>query len=125
MVSDGRYIRGEEHFKSYAWDALSSHFEDRTHFDRFYQSLHPDTVKDEFLRVASFYLLLVKRGDWHLNIVGPNPVVDYLTNSLKLVALFSLIESLSSESYVDFYEWLIMADREASFPIADKRALLP
>jgi len=35
-----------------------------------------------------------------------NPVIDYITNSFKLVSLFSLIESLSSDRHQDFYEWL-------------------
>jgi hypothetical protein len=125
MVSDGRYIKSEGYFKCCAYEALSFHFADRARFDQFYLSLHPDAVKDEFLRVASLYLFLVKRGDWHVNIEGLGPVVDYLTNSFKLVALFSLVESLSAEKYVDFYEWLIMQDREGNFPIADRRALSP
>jgi hypothetical protein len=123
MVSDGRYIRSEGHFKRYAREALSSHFADKAHFDQFYQSLHPDAVKDEFLRVTSLYLFLVKRGDWYVNIQGSDRVVDYLTNSFKLVALVSLIESLSAEKYVDFYDWLTRQDQEESFPIPDKRAL--
>jgi hypothetical protein len=125
MVSDGRYIKSEGHFKCYACEALSSQFADRLDFNQFYLSLHPDAVKDEFLRVASLYLFLVKRGDWYVNIQGSDPVVDYLTNSFKLVALFSLVESLSAERHVDFYEWLTMQDRDGSFPIADKRALSP
>jgi len=123
MVSDGRYVRSEERFKCYACEALSSQFADRVLFDQFYSSLYPDALKDEFLRVASHYLFLVKRGDWYVNIRGPDQVVDYLTNSFKLVALFSLIESLSTEEYMDFYEWLTKKDREGSFPIANKQTL--
>lgn len=79
--------------------------------------------KDEFLRIASFYLLLVKCGDWHVDVEGSNPVIDYFTNSFKLVALFSLIESLSSVGHKDFYQWLCSEEAAAIFPVQDRAAL--
>jgi hypothetical protein len=64
----------------------------------------------------------VKEGDWHVRVKGSDPVVDYFTNSFKLVALFSLIESLSTERHQDFYEWL-GHEGPSLYPIRDKVAL--
>lgn len=62
MVSDGRYIADEPAFTRYAYIALKSHFQDRAAFNQFYASLPDAATKDEFLRVSSFYLFLVKQG---------------------------------------------------------------
>jgi len=102
--------------RGYAKSALSSQFRDASAFDAFYAAL-TDEQKDEFLRVGSSYLFLVKQGNWHVEVEGSNPVIDYFTNSFKLVSLFSLIESLSSEKHRDFYEWLGHVGEEI-FPIS-------
>lgn len=107
--------------REYATQAFQSQFADACAFDFFYESLE-DRAKDAFLRVASLYLFLVKEGDWHVRVKGSNPVIDYFTNSFKLVALFSLIESLSTEKYQDFYDWMIR-EGDGIFPIQDKDAL--
>ena len=67
-------------------------------------------------------MYLVKHGDWHVDLEDCNPVIDYFTNSFKLVSLFSLIESLSSEKNEDFYGWLRKQGGE-TFPIPDKPKL--
>jgi hypothetical protein len=118
-----RYIANEDTFKGYAYTALQSRFKDHALFEQFYASLRPDSRKDEFLRVASFYLFLVKQGEWHVNVEGSDTVIGYLSTSFKLVALFSLIESLSKEKHQEFYGWLSTEAPEGSFPIADKRKL--
>ena len=123
MVSDGRYVADETTFKRYAYTALGAHFADRAAFDDFYASLESPGMKDEFLRVTAFYLFLVKRGDWHVAVDGSAPVVDYLTNSFKLSALFALIESLSDTENQDLYRWLLSRDPTMTFPIADAAAL--
>jgi hypothetical protein len=66
---------------------------------------------------------MAKHGDWKIKVRGVNSVIDYLTNSYKLVAVFSLIESLSDLEHRDFYQWLTAKDRKLSFPIPDRRAL--
>ena len=81
--------------------------------------------KSLFLRTASFYLFLVKRGDWVVDIPGSDRIVDYLTNTYKYVGIFSLIESLSNEKFIDFYEFLIRRKSAVPFPITDKKALYP
>jgi len=107
--------------RRYAQAGLSSQFRDTADFDAFYSSL-TDERKDEFLRVGSLYLFLVKQGNWHVDVEDSNPVIDYLTNSFKLVSLFSLVESLGAEEHQDFFEWL--ADgADDIYPIADKAAL--
>lgn len=116
-----RSLRRESYMREYAALAFESQFPDRIAFDVFYEGLS-DPEKDEFLRVGSTYLFLVKKGDWHVDVDGSSPVIDYFTNSFKLVSLFSLIESLSAEEYQDFYEWLVHAG-EAIYPIKDKGAL--
>ena len=100
---------------------MSSRFRYAAAFDAFYAAL-TDEQKDEFLRVASSYLFLVKQGDWHVNVEDSNPVIDYFTNSFKLISLFSLIESLSSEKHQDFYEWLGHVG-DTIYPVSNKAAL--
>ena len=100
-----------------------SRYPDRAAFENFYASLNDPLVKDEFLRVTAFYLFLVKRGEWHVTVEGSAPVVDYLSTSFKIVALFALIESLSDERHQDFYDWLCSKDPETTFPIPDPAAL--
>ena len=107
--------------RQYAMAGLSSQLSDAATFDAFYSTL-TDEKKDEFLRVSSFYLFLVKQGDWHVDVNDSNPVIDYLTNSFKLVSLFSLIESLGAEEHQDFYKWIGEVADEV-YPIADKAAL--
>lgn len=116
-----RFLRRESYMRGYAASALISQFPYAAAFDAFYVAL-TDEQKDEFLRVGSSYLFLVKQGDWHVDVEGSNPVIDYFTNSFKLVSLFSLIESLSSEKHQDFYEWLGHVAEEI-YPITDKVAL--
>lgn len=123
MVFDGRYIANESTFKRYAASALASRFPDAEGFERFYASLAGPSTKDEFLRVTAFYLFLVKQGDWHVTVEGSDPVVDYLSVSFKMVALFALIESLSDQKHQDFFDWLWQRDHRATFPISDHAAL--
>ena len=116
-----RYLRRESYMREYAATAFESQFSDAMAFDVFYERLG-DEAKDQFLRVASTYLFLVKRGDWRVDVEGTDPVIDYFTNSFKLVSLFSLIESLSAEKHQDFQEWLIQIGEEI-YPIPDKATL--
>ncbi|MBU1937012.1 hypothetical protein KKG05_06395 [bacterium] len=122
MPFDGRYIKNEQPFKDDAFLALKSRFPDRESFEEFYESLSSPEKKDEFLRITSFYLFLVKQGDWHISVEGYDPIIDYFTNSFKLVALFSLIESLTDLKHQDFYQWLA-SQPDSIFPISNKSDL--
>jgi len=123
VAFDGRYIANETTYKEDAFMALESCFPNRTSFDGFYEALVTPERKDEFLRVTNLYLFLVKNGDWHISVKGYDPIIDYLTNSYKLVALFSLIESLTELKYQNFYQWLLSQNQSMIFPISGKSDL--
>jgi len=110
-------------YKNYAYRALSSQFENLQKFESFYSSLNDCNTKDEFLRVGSSYLFFVKNGDWHVDDPQSNPVIDYFTNSYKLVALFAIIESLFEKKNIDFFCWLSEKDQKSVFPIRDRSQL--
>jgi len=116
-----RNLQREGILKPYAEAAFARYFDGAAEFEAFYDRLTNDE-KDLFLGVASKYVFLVKHGDWHVDFKDCNPVIAYLTNSFKLVSMFSLIESLSSEKHEDFYEWL-RKRQEATFPIPNKSEL--
>lgn len=123
MTFHGKYFANEVAYKEDAFAALGSRFTDRNAFEAFYQFLATDERKDEFLRVACSYLFMVKQGDWHIEVSGYDPVIDYFTNSFKVVALFSLIESLTDLTHQDFYKWLSEQPPSEIFPIGDAAAL--
>lgn len=123
MTFDGRYVANESAYIEDAFAVLVAHFADRAEFDNFYTALRSSEVKDEFLRVTAFYRYLVREGDWQIRVSGYDTVIDYLTNSYKLVAVFSLIESLTTLEYQDFYEWLCHENPDDVFPITDRTAL--
>ena len=114
---DLRYLKDKDKFLEYAYSALSEHFSSRTDFDNYFISIATDDQKNLFLRTASFYLFLVKCGDWKIDILESDEVIDYLTNTYKYIAIFSLIESLSDEKFIDFYEFLIRKKSCIPFPI--------
>ena len=58
-----------------------------------------------------------------LNVPNSDNVIDYLTNTYKYVAIFSLIESLSQEQFGDFYQFLTRLKSRVEFPIADRATL--
>ena len=64
MKHDSRYIQSEADFLQYATASLCQRFVSPHDFRRFYSLLPDDEAKNAFLRVASFYLFLVKDGDW-------------------------------------------------------------
>lgn len=120
-AKDLRYLRSQDKFMEYAYCALREHFSSRTEFDNYYNSIATDDQKNLFLKTASFYLFLVKRGDWKVDIPGSNELIDYLTNTYKYIVIFSLIESLSDKKFIDFYEFLSSKMSKISFPIGKKQ----
>ena len=118
MKYDSRYIQNEAKFLQYSKDALGHRFISDSDFKRFYSLFPSCEAKNEFLRVASFYLFLVKKGDWITHVTSEGTVTDYLTNSYKLVGIFSLIESLSEQKHQDFFRWLRSYSKtNGAFPI--------
>ncbi|PPK78072.1 hypothetical protein B0F87_101454 [Methylobacter tundripaludum] len=122
MSPTGRYLRNEASYKPDAYAVLKPHFSGKRAFERFYAAI-PESRRNDFLRVCVSYRYLAKHGDWKVKVRGVNSVIDYLTNSYKLVAVFSLIESLSDLEHRDFYQWLIAKERKFCFPIEDRRTL--
>lgn len=110
-------------YKDDTWQALSSQFKDRKEFESFYSSLNGSELRNEFLRIGSAYLFFVKNGDWHVTVQRSNPVIEYFTNSFKLVALLAIVESLSGKENIDFYDWLLEQDQRDLFPIVDGKRM--
>lgn len=123
MSGNGRYVRNSKVYKKDAFAVLQSKFPDRRTFERFYDAIPDEGKKDEFLRVCCSYRYLAKHGKWKVFVRGVNRDIDYLDNSYKLVAVFSLIESLSDQRHQDFYEWLNSQKAEDLFPIVNKAEL--
>jgi len=115
------YLKNEESNKKEACYAFLSKFGSRDIFEVFYQSLPSNFHKDQFLRVSSLYLFMVKNGDWHLKNTGYNTNIEYFSNSYKAITIFSLIESLSDENYIDFHKWL--KEQLDIFPIENAKVL--
>ena len=123
-MEDLRYLKQKATFLKYAYLAVDEHFPSRDNFDCYFNAIKTDDMKNLFLRTASFYLFLVKRGHWVVNVPGSNKVIDYFTDSYKFVTLFSLIESLKSEEKsIDFFEFLVRKKSRIQFPIDDKKKL--
>lgn len=114
---------GDAIFKKDTYEALSSQFKDLIEFEEFYSNLENDQVKDNFFRVGSAYLFFVKSGDWHVNVERSNPVIDYFTNSFKLVSTLSIVEGLSNKKHIDFFQWLNKKENRNFFPIVNEKDL--
>ncbi len=122
-MNDLRYLKAKDTFLDRAYLALKNHFASRDDFDKYFDAIKRDEQKDLFLRTSLFYVLLVKCGDWVVDVPGSDKVVDYLTNTYKFVTIFSLIESLSEETFIDFYQFLTRRTSRVRFPIVDQSAL--
>ena len=121
-MKEYRYCDDKD-YKNYTFQALSSQFSDDQKFEAFYSSLSNSEIKDEFLRVGTLYFFFAKNGDWHVDDPNSNPVIDYFTNSFKLIAILAIIESLSNKKHADFFEWLSEKNESELFPIKDKSKL--
>ena len=121
-MKDFRFLDAKDTFLERAYLALKNHFPSRDAFDAYFNGIN-DEEKNLFLKTASFYLFLVKCGDWVVNVPNSDKVIDYLTNTYKYVAIFSLIESLSREQFVDFYQFQTRQKSRVEFPIADRASL--
>ncbi|MHA2408191.1 MAG: hypothetical protein ACXACA_07460 [Candidatus Ranarchaeia archaeon] len=122
-LKDQRYLDAKDKFLEYSFQALQSHFGTKDEFLSFFEKIKNDAQKNLFLKTASFYLFLVKKGDWLVDISDSNRNVDYLTDTYKYIAIFSLIESLQDKSHLDFYSFLARRKTNVTFPIRDKTQL--
>ena len=122
-MKDLRYLVFKDRFLLYSYLALKEHFNSYQELVSYFNSIQNDEQKNLFLKTASFYLSLVKQGDWHVDIPESDSIVEYLTNTYKYIAIFSLIESLNAGSYIDFYSFLVRRKAKIKFPIHDKNEL--
>jgi len=122
-LRDQRYLSNKAAFLEYSYQALQDRFTTKEEFITFFEAIESDEVKNLFLRTASFYLFLVKCGDWQVDIPGSNKTIDYLTDTYKYIAIFSLIESLQDKEFIDFYAFLVRRKTNVTFPIKDKKDL--
>ena len=106
-MKDQRYLYAKDKFFEYYFQALKNHFSNKEDFTSFFKAIENDDQKNLFLKTASFYLFLVKKGDWFVDIDGSDKRVDYLTDTYKYIAIFSLIESLQEREFMDFYSFLV------------------
>jgi len=122
-MKDLRFLDAKDTFLERAYLALKNQFPSRGAFDAYFNAIKNDEQKNLFLKTASFYLFLVKCGDWVVNAPNSDKVIDYFTNTYKYVAIFSLIESLSEEQFIDFYQFLTRLKSRVEFPIVDRATL--
>lgn len=122
-MKDLRYLKSKNKFLKYSYLALQNQFANKKEFNTFFKAIENDEQKNLFLKTTSFYLFLVKQGDWLVDIPGSDKKIDYLTDTYKYIAIFSLIESLHTQKFIDFYEFLIRRKSNIRFPIQDKAEL--
>lgn len=115
-----KFLSKKDILFEYCYLALENHFESEEDFSFWYESIEGEVKKDTFLKVASYYLALVKSGDWHVDIPDSNEVIDYFTNTFKYIALFSLIESLSNYKHIEFYDYLKRKKSKTVFPLSEE-----
>ena len=115
-----KYLHRKDTLFDYCYLAVEDHFKSRDDLNLWYENLSSDEKRNAFLKVASYYLALVKKGNWHVDIPDSNPVIGYFTNTYKYIAIISLIESLTTAKHVDFYNFLIMKRTKTNFPINDQ-----
>jgi hypothetical protein len=122
-MKDQRYLYAKDKFFEYSFQALKNHFSNKEDFITFFKAIENDDKKNLFLKTASFYLFLVKKGDWFVDIADSDKRVDYLTDTYKYIAIFSLIESLQEREFMDFFSFLVRRKNNVKFPINDKKEL--
>lgn len=121
-MKDLRYLSSPE-FLKYSFLALQNCFTSQNEFNAFFNAIINDDQKNLFLKTATFYLFLVKKGDWLVDVPGSNKRIDYFADTYKYIALFSLVESLHNLKFMDFYTYLIRRKSKVKFPIQDKAEL--
>jgi hypothetical protein len=111
------------HFLDDTFRSLNNRFKNHDEFMAYYNSLESDEIRGKFLRIGTSYLFFVKNGNWRVDVPRSNPEVEYFNNSYKLIGIIGLIESLSSEKFMDFHTWLVMKKNKVEFPITNKDIL--
>jgi len=117
-MSDLKYWEQQDTFSPLAFESFQDYFGSRSKFHAFVRSITADEEKSRFLKVASFYKILVKDGRFS---VPQYEEAKYFDRTYRFVALVALIECVeSSVSFKDFHAWL---NKSGAFPIQDQQAL--
>lgn len=122
-VKDLKYLRYKKEFLEHSYLALSSQFSSKEELVTFFDSIKGDEQKNQFLETSSFYLFLVKRGAWVVDVPKSEVQIGYLTETYQYIALFSLIESLNNSKHMDFFSFLMKKKTNIEFPIKNKKEL--
>jgi hypothetical protein len=116
-VSAFYYLGERDYFLPLAFDGFRHYFSDKQEFEAFLDSIPEDRDKDRFLQIVSFYKYLIKEGNFG---DGTDTFPEYINLSYKFIGLFSLIEAIYSDDYIEFYGWLCSTEnRPEAFPIND------
>lgn len=113
-----KFFTIEEAYYDHAKVILAAHFKSEEELQSFYDAIPSTSQKLLFLETCGKYRFLVKDGDWTAKVNGNEQVIDYLTNSHKLLGILALIESLNSVKFEQFHNWL--RKQPSVFPIYEK-----
>lgn len=123
-MPDMRYLNDKDKFVGFAHDVFGKYFESRADFDTFFQHIEGEAQKNRFLKLASFYKFLIRDGKYVVSEPEFPTYIDYLDETYKFIALFSLIEALYAEDeFEQFFSWLMRRRKEGIFPVEDHRHL--
>lgn len=73
-----RYLNDKTKFLEYSYSALEDQFSSKEEFNDFFESINSDEMKDLFLKTASFYLFLAKKGDWVFQLISGGKLKEYI-----------------------------------------------
>jgi len=124
-MSKYQYLDSKEKFLEYSYKALTGRFKNKKEFVSFFESISSDEAKNHFLEISSLYLFLVKKVNISINVSESDKQVDYITNTPKYVAIFSLIEALytKDDEYIDFSTFLMCKKPNVGFPIKNRKEI--
>jgi len=120
-VSNSQFSQDETLLFDDAFDALSAYFIDRESFLSQYDQIPDTTSKIRFLRLASIYRALIKKGNFELPANDLKVSINYYDITYKFIALLSIIEAIfSPDEWLDFYHWLRKTSNAEVFPIENQ-----
>ncbi|WP_162588403.1 hypothetical protein [Variovorax sp. RA8] len=120
MLVEYKFQTRKEAFYFHLQHVLAHRFDTPEKLDEFYEAIPTNEEKFLLLSTCASYRYMVKDGDWVSKVNGIEQVVDYITDSHKLLTIFALIESLSNLKHVHFQQWL---KNEKKLPILDEKHL--
>lgn len=125
VVEDLRYLEKKDHFLDLVFSVFEKYFNnDRKAFEKYFEAIPDDALKNLFLRIGSFYKYLVKDGKFTFSDQKLDFGMAYINESYKYMAIFSLIEALyEKDQYIDFYQYLVRKKTKLKYPIENRNEL--